>query len=167
MYENQVVQFKKMLKNLDGLMAKGAAFADSKKFEVNVLAQTRLIPDMFEFTKQVQSACDTAKFFAARLSGKEAPKHEDNEKTWTELRERIKKTVSYLEGFSAKDFTKAAEAKISPNWAEGKWLNGNDYTYELSVPNFYFHMCMAYAILRTSGVDIGKEDYLGHLNFKN
>src|SRR5579872_6327313 len=103
MYETQVAQFKKMLKSLDSWMVKAAAHADAKKFDVNQLCESRLIADMFPFAKQVQSTCDAAKFFAARLSGQTAPKHEDNEKTVAELRERIKKTVTYLEGFSAKD----------------------------------------------------------------
>jgi hypothetical protein len=165
MYEKNVKQFSKMLKALDGWMVKSAAHADHKKFDVNNFAGSRLIADMYDFTKQVQASCDTAKFYAARLSGKDAPKHEDNEKTWTELRERIKKTVSYLEGFSAKDFEKAP-AKIAPNWAEGKWLHADEYANELQIPNFYFHLNMAYAILRSSGVDIGKQDYIGGLDLK-
>jgi uncharacterized protein len=166
MYEIQVAQFKKMLKALDNCMVKAAAHADAKKFDVNQFCDCRLIADMFSFTKQVQATCDAAKFFAARLSGKEAPKHEDNEKTWAELRERIKKVVTYLDGFSAKDFAKSKDIKISPNWAEGKWLTGDDFANELSVPNFYFHMNMAYAILRANGVDLGKQDYLGGLNLR-
>jgi len=166
MYENTVFQMKKMLKGLDGLMAKGAAFADSKKFDVNVLAQMRLAPDMYDFTKQIQSSCDTAKFCAARLAGKEAPKHEDGEKTWGELRERIKKTMTYLETFTAKDFANAATVKISPNWAEGKWLTGAEFADELSIPNFYFHVSMAYAILRSNGVPVGKTDFIGDLDLK-
>lgn len=166
MYEAQLAQYKKMLKSLDGWMAKAAAHADAKKFEVNNFCEARLIADMYPFTKQVQSACDSAKFFAARLSGKEAPKHEDNEKTWTELRERIKKCLTYLETFSAKDFANAKDKKISPGWAEGKWLTADEFANDLSQPNFFFHVTTAYAILRANGVDIGKQDYIGGLNLK-
>jgi hypothetical protein len=166
MYEKHVKQFIKSLKNLDGCMQKAAAHADAKKFDVNNFANSRLIADMFDFTKQVQATCDTAKFFAARLSGKEAPKHEDNEKTWPELRERIKKTVTYLEAFDAKDFEKPA-AKIAPNWAKGKWLTADEFAIEITLPNFYFHLTTAYAILRSSGVDIGKNDFLGALPLKD
>jgi uncharacterized protein len=165
MYERNVKQFSKMLKAVDGWMVKAAAHADHKKFDVNNFASSRLIADMFDFTKQVQAACDSAKFYAARLSQKEAPKHEDNEKTWAELRERIKKTCAYLDKFSAKDFEKPA-TKISPDWAEGKWLTPDEFANELSTPNFYFHVNMAYAILRSSGVDLGKQDYIGGLDLK-
>jgi hypothetical protein len=156
-----------MLKALDGWMVKAAAHADAKKFEVGNFASSRLIADMFDFTKQVQATCDAAKFYAARLTEKTPPKHEDTEKTWTELRERIKNTLTYLDTFTAKDFEKSASVKISPNWAEGKWLTADDFAYGLSVPNFYFHLNMAYAILRSSGVDIGKMDYLIDLNLRN
>lgn len=167
MYERHVKQLTKMLKNLDGWMVKAAAHADAKKFEVNNFMDMRLIADMFTFTKQVQAACDNAKFFAARLSQKEAPKHEDNEKTWTELRERIKKVVTYLEGFSAKDFAKSESVKVSPSWAEGKWLTADEYVNDLTLPNFYFHVSMAYAILRSSGVDLGKQDFIGGIDLKS
>ena len=166
MYERNLKQMTKMLKNLDGWMVKAAAHADQKKFDVNNFMSARLIADMYPFTQQVQSACDNAKFFAARLSEKEAPKHEDNEKTWTELRERIKKVLAYLEGFSAKDFAKSESVKVSPSWAEGKWLTADEYVYDLTMPNFYFHASMAYAILRSSGVDVGKMDFIGGLDFK-
>jgi hypothetical protein len=166
MYEKNVKQMAKMLKAMDGWMVKAAAHADQKKFEVGNFMTSRLIADMFDFTKQVQGSCDAAKFYAARLSGKEAPKHEDNEKTWNELRERIKKCTTYLESFSAKDFEKPV-AKISPGWAEGKWVTADEYSTELQMPNFYFHVSMAYAILRSAGVNIGKEDFIGGLNLKS
>ena len=161
-----VTQFKKMLQNLDGMMAKAAAYADHKKFDVNVLVQARLAPDMFPLVKQIQSACDSAKFCAAYLSEQKAPKHEDNETTWTELRERIKKCVTYLETVKPENFTNAAKVKVTPGWAEGRWIMGNEYLETIATPNFYFHLMASYAILRHSGVDIGKMDYLGTVNLK-
>ena len=161
-----VTQFKKMLQNMDAIMVKAAAYADHKKFDVNVLAQARLAPDMYPFVKQIQACCDSAKFCAAYLSEQTAPKHEDNEATWTELRERLKKVVTYLDTFGPESFTKAATVKVSPKWAEGKWILGKEFVETVAVPNFYFHVMAAYAILRHSGVDIGKMDYLGSVNFK-
>jgi hypothetical protein len=132
-----------------------------------VLAQARLAPDMFPLVKQIQSTCDIAKFAGAYLSEKTAPVHEDNETTWTELRARIQKAISYLETFKREDFSKAATVKVSPKWAEGKWIPGVEYVEQVSIPNFYFHYATAYAILRHSGVDIGKMDYLGNVNLRD
>ena len=167
MYDLQLNQFKKMLKNLDNCLAKAAAHSDAKKFDVNNFVECRLIADMFPLVKQVQSSCDSAKFFAARLAGKEAPKHEDNEKTFAELRERIKKVLTYLETFSAKDFANAKNLRVSPGWAQGKWMTADEFAHEVSVPNFFFHVTTAYAILRTNGVDVGKMDYLGSVDLKD
>jgi hypothetical protein len=126
----------------------------------------RLAPDMFPFTKQIQSACDVAKFAAAYLSEKTPPVHEDVEQTWPQLRERIAKVVNYLEGFKESDFTGAATVKVSPKWAKGASLPGAEYLNAVAVPNFYFHLMAAYALIRHAGVDIGKMDYLGAVNFK-
>ena len=162
-----IFQFKKMLHNLDNCLAKAAGYADQKKFDVNVLVGYRLAPDMFSFDKQIQSTCDAAKFCAAYLSGQTPPKHEDNEKTWTELRERIKKVTTYLETFKAEDFAKAESAKVKPGWAKGQWLTGEEYLTEIAIPNFYFHLMASYAILRHAGVDVGKQDYMGALKLRD
>jgi hypothetical protein len=161
MYAHAISQFKKMLKNLDHCMTKASAFADQKKFDVNVLASYRLAPDMFPFTRQIQSACDSAKFGAAYLAGQTPPKHEDNETTWKELHERIAKVMSYLDTLKPGDFANAGDVKVKPAWAKGKWLPAEEYLLEVATPNFYFHVMAAYAILRHAGVDIGKMDYLG------
>lgn len=161
-----IFQFKKMLHNLDLCMVKAAAFADSKKFDINILVQYRLAPDMYPFAKQIQSACDSAKFCAAYLSNQTPPKHEDNETTWAELHERIRKVVTYLDGFKLSDFNNAESVKVKPGWAQGQWLNSNEYLQELAIPNFYFHIMSAYAIMRHAGVDIGKQDYIGQLDLK-
>jgi hypothetical protein len=162
-----IAQFGKMLKNLDQCMTKASAFADAKKFDVNLLANYRLAPDMFPFAKQIQSTCDAAKFCAAYLSGQTAPKHEDNEVTWTELHERVRKVVAYLEGFKDSDFANAGAVKVTPAWAKGKWLLADDYLNQVAIPNFYFHLMAAYAILRHAGVDVGKMDYLGSVNMRD
>lgn len=167
MSAQSILQFKKTLENLDACMAKAEAFATAKKFDVNVLTQYRLAPDMFNLVKQVQSCCDSAKFAAAYLSGQTPPKHEDNEATFAELRARIQKVIDYLNGFKAADFAGYEAVKVSPNWAKGKWLPGDEYLEALAIPNFYFHVMTTYAILRHAGVDVGKLDYLGAINLKD
>jgi hypothetical protein len=107
--------------------------------------------------------CDVAKLAAARLTGKEAPVHEDTEKTIDELHARIRAVIAYLDTFTARDFEGAATRVISlPRW-EGRVMSGADYFLEHGVPNFYFHLSHCYAILRHSGVNLGKRDYLGAL----
>jgi hypothetical protein len=159
-------QMTKMLKNLDHILEKAAAHADHRKFDVNNMTQLRLAPDMFNLTKQVQITADTAKFFASHLSGQTAPAFEDTEKTWTELRERLKKTMAYLQTFTPESFANVEKAKVAPKWADGKWLTAEDYIYTLAVPNFYFHHTAAYALIRQAGVEIGKFDFIGDVNFQ-
>lgn len=167
MFEMTIPQMIKMLKNLDAILDKANAYADTKKFDVNNLLTARLAPDQFAFLKQVQIVCDAAKFCAARLSGQTPPKHEDNEKTLSELKARIQSVVSYLQGFKPSDFNGYEERKILPPWANGKHLMGKEWVIENSIPNFYFHMVTAYAILRHNGLDIGKADYIGSLALKD
>jgi uncharacterized protein len=167
LYELTVVQFSKMLGNLNAMLDKAAAFSETKKFSVDVLLQSRLAPDQFHFIKQVQIACDTAKLGVARLTGKTAPVHEDNESNLAELKKRINEVLEYLATFSAEDFEGAKERHISqPRW-EGKYLTGVEFAIQHAIPNMYFHVTTAYAILRHNGVDLGKKDYLGAMPYKN
>jgi len=166
LFEMTVPQFKKMLHNLSMILDKAAKHAEAKKFDMDVLLTSRLAPDQFNFIRQVQIACDTAKLCTARLAGKEAPSHEDTEKTLPEVKARIEKVIGYLNTFSAKDFAGAEDRKIlTPRW-EGKHLLGLEYATQHAIPNIYFHITTAYAILRHNGVDIGKKDYLGELPLK-
>ncbi len=135
-------------------------------FDVEVLFQARLAPDQFNFIRQLQICCDVAKFSASSLANKEIPSHPDTEKTLPELKARIEKVVAYLNTFKASDFSDAAARKVThPRW-EGKYLLGEEYFREHAIPNFYFHLSTAYAILRHNGVNIGKKDYLGTFNYK-
>jgi hypothetical protein len=166
LYEMTVPQAKKMLHNLLHILDKGAAYADAKKIDSSILLNSRLAPDQFNLIRQVQIACDTAKLGIARLAGKEAPSHDDKEQTLADLKARIDSTLSFLGTFSAKDFAGAEEKRIStPRW-EDKTLSGLDYTIHHILPNMYFHITTAYAILRHNGVEVGKKDYLGELPFK-
>ena len=156
-------QMKKMLGQLDKWLDAAEASAKARSFDPNLFLAFRLAPDQFGFARQVQVACDTAKLAASRLSGKEAPSHPDTEQSLGELRTRVQATLAYLDGFSASDFADAATRTITqPRW-EGKTMTGADYFLEHALPNFFFHLTTAYAILRHNGVPVGKRDYLGPL----
>lgn len=165
MYD-QFTQFAKMLHNLSTLLDKANSFAETKKIDSEVLLNSRLAPDMLNFTRQVQIACDSAKLGASRLSGKEAPVNDDKEKTIPELKARIESTIGFLSSVKEADFKGWEDRKISqPRW-EGKWLTGKDYLHQHVIPNVYFHITTAYAILRHNGVEIGKKTYLGEMPYK-
>lgn len=165
-YES-VKQMQKELGQLQKWLDTAAAYATEKKFDVNVLAGSRLAPDQFPLSRQIQTACDTVKFALARVAGKEMPSIPDEEKTIDDLKARVKKTIALVDGVSAKDFEGAADrVVVNPRW-EGKVMNAKDYFLEHVTPNFYFHLAHTYAILRHNGVSIGKKDYLGELSLKD
>ncbi len=165
-HQTVIFQFSKMLGNMSAILDKSHAFATTKKIDDTILWQSRLAVDQFNFIRQIQILCDTAKMTAASLAGKDAPVHEDNEQTFAQLKSRINSVVTYLNSFNEKDFDGALSRKVTrPRW-EGKYLTGEEFLVEHAVPNFYFHLTTAYAILRHLGVDIGKKDYLGDLPYK-
>ncbi len=155
--------FAKTLQNVARWMDKAAAHAQAKSFDVDTLAQARLAPDQYPFVRQVQATCDQAKYAAAYLGGKEPPSHPDTEQTFAQLRQRIEKCLSFLEGVQAKDLAGAEERKVAPPWLGGRWLRGDDYLVHVAIPNFFFHATMTYAILRHNGVELGKMDYIGSI----
>jgi hypothetical protein len=152
---------------LSGVLDKAAAFAAAKKVAPETLASYRLAPDMFALARQVQVACDQAKNGSARLAGVEAPKYEDNETTLDQLKARIAKTLAYLKTLDTRQIDGAADREIvfplGPNKAS---MKGADYLNHFVLPNFYFHITAAYAILRHCGVEIGKRDFLGAIPLK-
>lgn len=156
-----ISQFARMLKNLDQWLQSATAYAEKKSFEPDVLAQARLAPDQYALVQQVQSACDGAKYTAAYLSGQTPPSHPDTEQTISQLRERIQKCVAYLATFKAADFSGAEERRVAPAWMQGNSVSGAHYLTRIAVPNFYFHVTTAYAILRHNGVELGKRDFIG------
>ena len=166
MYFETFNQMKKHLGQLDKWLETAAAHAESKKFDSKNFLGLRLTVDQFPFARQVQIACDTAKLGASRLTGKDAPNQPDTEETIDQLRARVKSAIAYLDGFSAKDFESAATRSVTqPRW-EGKTMTGADYFMEHVLPNFFFHLTTAYALLRSAGVGIGKRDFLGTLTQK-
>ncbi|RKH53012.1 DUF1993 domain-containing protein [Corallococcus interemptor] len=161
MYFELFSQMKKQLGQLSKWLDTAAAHAKAKPFDPNLYLNFRLAPDQLPFVRQVQIGCDAAKLAASRLSGKPAPSHPDTEQTLEELGARVRSTLEYLDTFTAKDFESAAGRVIShPRW-EGKVMSGADYFLENAVPNFFFHLTTAYALLRHNGVNLGKADYLG------
>jgi uncharacterized protein len=166
MLYQSIRQMNKMLGQLDTWLVKTTEYAQKKSFDANTLLAFRLAPDQFPFVRQVQSSCDHAKFAAARLTGKEAPKHGDDEQTIEALHARIRSVRTWLDGLNAVDFEGAEKRVITyPRW-EGKVMMGEDYFLEHAQPNFFFHLTVAFAILRHNGVDIGKRDYLGPLSLR-
>ncbi len=166
MYASMFLQFQKQLRQLDTWLDKAEAFAKERSFDANVLLTARLAPDQFPLVRQIQSSCDTAKLAAVRLTGKEAPSHPDTETTITELRARIQSVLAFLGSLTPADFADAGTRTVSqPRW-EGRVMTGHDYFLEHAVPNFYFHLTHAYALLRHNGVHVGKRDYLGTLSLR-
>jgi len=166
MYFEAFGQMKKMLGQLDKWLEAAATFAKERSFDPNLFLDLRLAPDQFALARQIQVACDTAKLAASRLNGKEAPSHPDTEKTFDELRARVRGVIAYLDGLSASDFDTAASRVVTqPRW-EGKTMTGANYFLEHALPNFFFHTTHVYAILRHSGVNLGKRDYLGALSLR-
>jgi hypothetical protein len=158
-----VTEMKNMLTNLERWLDKGVEQAKKKSFDPNVLVNARLAPDQYPLVRQVQSSCDSAKFCASRLSGKEAPKHADTETTMDELRARVRTVIAHLETYKAEDFNGADTRRVDLPFLEGKAMHGSNYLTEMAQPNFFFHVTHAYAILRHNGVDVGKMDYIGNL----
>jgi hypothetical protein len=160
-------QMSKLLGQLDTWLVKTTEYAQKKPFDANTLLVFRLAPDQYPFVRQVQLSCDHSKFAPARLTGKEAPKHADDEQTIESLHIRIRSVRSWLDGFKPADFEGAEKRVITlPRW-EGKGLTGEDYLLEYAMPNFFFHLTHAYAILRHNGLDIGKKDYVGQLGLRD
>jgi hypothetical protein len=156
------------LNALSAVLDKAQAFAAAKKIDSAVLLNTRLAPDMFALTRQIQIATDLAKNGASRLAGVEAPRYEDNETTMEQVKARLAKTVAYLKTLDPKKIDAAGDREITfplgPN-NKGQ-MKGDDYLNHFILPNFYFHLTAAYAILRHCGVDLGKEDFLGAIPMK-
>lgn len=162
MYQASVPVFQKMLTNLKAILQKGEAYAAAKQVDPSTLLSSRLHPDMFPLTRQVQIAADAAKLGCARLSGVEAPKYEDNETTFAQLVERIDKTLTYLATLKPSDLDGREDRDISITAGpRSLQFKGLVYLLNWALPNFYFHVTTTYAILRHNGVDVGKMDYLG------
>jgi uncharacterized protein len=156
------------LNALSAILDKAAAYAAAKKIDSKVLLNTRLAPDMFSLLQQVQSATDLAKNGASRLAGVEPPRYEDTETTMDELKARVAKTLAYLKSVDSKQIDAAADRQLTfPLGPKHKGeMKGGDYLNHFMLPNFYFHLTAAYAILRHCGLELGKADYLAGIPMK-
>ncbi|MDR3386223.1 MAG: DUF1993 family protein [Rudaea sp.] len=162
MYEILVPTANRVLGNIGKFLDKGAALAERKEIEAGVLLNSRLAPDMFPLTRQIQIACDIAKGAAARLSETEIPKFDDTETSVAELKARIAKTLDFINGIPAAKYAGSEGRDITVVSRRGDLkFKGLDYLRDFVLPNVYFHATATYAILRHNGVELGKSDFLG------
>jgi hypothetical protein len=161
MFNASVPVMRHMLANLSHFLDKAAAHAEAKKFDPAILLNFRLYPDMLPFTKQIQIACDAAKIGVARISGVEAPKFEDNETSFPELKARIQKTLDFLATVPADKLDGTEDKDVTfPTGGGTRTMKAQAYLTTWALPNMFFHVTTAYAILRHNGVELGKRDYL-------
>jgi hypothetical protein len=166
MHNASVGVYVQLMKNLEIILDKAEKWVAERKLDPNAILQSRLAPDMFTFTRQVQIATDMAKGTAARLAGQEPPRFEDNETSFAELRARVAKTIAILEGLPAAAFDgsegRAITLKLGPPGKQTEFnFVGLNYLQGFGTPNVYFHYSMVYALLRHNGLEIGKRDYVG------
>lgn len=163
-YDQSVARMTHMLKNLDKIVSKAEANAKENDIDPPVLLRARLFPTMRDFIFQVQVATDMAKSCAARLTGQEVPKWDDDEETFADVHARIKKTLDFLATFKPEQFdgseTMDLELKLRSHTVK---FTGQSYLLGFVLPNFYFHMTTAYNLLRHNGLDLGKRDFLGEI----
>jgi hypothetical protein len=162
MYQASVPRIISILTNLNHLLDKAQAHVEAKKWNEAALTQFRLYPDMFPLTRQVQIACDTAKGVVARLAGVDIPAYEDNEVSFADLKQRIAKTIAFINGFSAAHIDGTEDKDIVTKRGDVEThYKGMQFLLNHAMPNMYFHVTTVYAILRHNGIEIGKRDYLG------
>lgn len=165
MYQASVPVFIRNLGNLAAILQKAEKFAESKKIDPSVLINARLAPDMYPLVKQIQIASDSVKGCAARLAGVEIPSFADTETTFAELQARIAKTVDFLKTVTAAQIDGSEERAITMKTPSRELhFKGQGYLLNFVLPNLFFHISIAYAILRHNGLDIGKMDFIGPLD---
>jgi len=163
MYVASIPVFKQLLGGLSGVLTKAAEHAAARKIDPPALLQARLFPDMFPLLRQVQIATDFARSVAARLAGVEVPSAPDTEQSFDELQQRIASTLAFLDGLdpAAFDGSDTREIVLRPGTPKERTLSGQAYLLSYGLPQIFFHVTTAYALLRHGGVEIGKRDYMG------
>jgi hypothetical protein len=162
MFDASVPVFRQMLGSLSAILDQAESHATARKIQPSVLLQSRLYPDMFPLVRQVQIAADFAKGACARLAGAEVPRYEDTEQTFAELKERIAKTLAFIDGLPRDAIASSEGRDVSITIAGNpREFKGQAYLLHYALPNFYFHTTTAYAILRHNGIEIGKRDFIG------
>ena len=163
-YDQSIARMSHMLQNLDNIVSKAEAYAEANDIEPSALLQARLFPTMRNFIFQVQVATDVAKGCAARLAGTDMPKWSDDEETFADVHARIKKSLEFLSTFKREQFegceTRELEVKLGSHTVN---FTGQSYLLGFVLPNFYFHITTAYNLLRHSGLDLGKRDFIGEI----
>ena len=164
LYTASIPVFTQMLNSLSDLLHKSEAHAMAKSIEPNALLQARLFPDMFPLIRQVQIAADFARGVSARLAGVEVPKFEDDQQSFADLQTLLSKTLDFIGSFSPEHLDGNEEREIitRPGTPKEKRFNGQAYLLSYGLPQFFFHVTTAYAILRHNGVEVGKRDYMGN-----
>lgn len=164
MYQASVPVFVRALENLSAILHKGAAHAQARKIDPGVFVNGRLYPDMLPLARQIQIATDHARGAGARLAGLERPPYADTETTFDELQLRIANTIAYLQALKPEQVDGSEQRAVTiPVRGNNVAFEGQAYLLDFAFPNFWFHVVMAYAILRHGGVEIGKLDFLGPL----
>jgi len=162
MYQASVPVLQRSLGNLSAILTKAGNWATARKIDPSVLLASRLAPDMFPLTRQVQIACDFGKSTPARLSGIAPPKYEDTETSFAELQARLTRTLEYAATFKPAQIDGSEDReitlKLGPNEVK---FTGQAYLLHFALPNFFFHLSMSYAILRHNGLDLAKADFIG------
>lgn len=163
MYTTSVPVFKQLLTSLSTILIKAEAYSTEKKFKPTVLLDARLFPDMFSLNRQVQIATDFAKSVSARLADVEVPAYDDSEQTFAELQARISKVLSFIESLTSAQFegSEMREIVLRPGTPKEKKMDGHTYLSNYGLPQFFFHVTTAYAILRHNGLEVGKGDFMG------
>jgi hypothetical protein len=162
-YAASVPVFRQMLGSVHALLTQAEAHATAKKIEPAALLQARLAPDMFPLSRQVQIACDFARGVSARLAGVEVPVYEDKEQSFEDLRQLVSRSLDFIEGLPESAFENAATREIvtRPGTPKERRFNGQAYLLHYGLPQFFFHVTTTYALLRHSGLEVGKKDYMG------
>ncbi len=162
MYDKSLAQLRHQLTALSTVLKKAEAHCEARKIDAQALLAFRLYPDMLPFVRQVQIGCDFAKGAAARLAGEAVPSYSDDEKSFSDVQARIAKTLAFMDGIAKDRYQGAAERMVTVKVAgKDRTMSGEDYFNSFVLPNFYFHLTTAYAILRHNGVELGKGDFLG------
>ncbi len=163
MHAASVPVFNQLLGALGEILAKAEAHATEKKIDPNALLHARLFPDMFPLIRQVQIACDFAKGVCARLAGVDVPVYDDKETTFEELRALVAKTIAFIGGLDAMQFdgSETRDITLRPGTPKERSIAGQPYLLSYGLPQFFFHLTTAYALLRHNGVELGKKDYMG------
>lgn len=165
LYTLTTQRYIKHLSNMEAILAKAAIKKETLKITDDALCNARLTLDQFPLAKQIQLMSDYSKKSGAILAGSENPVYADDEKTLDELVERLRKTRTFLESLPKEEVSNLKDVQVPLVWMPGKGLTGEYYVETFGHENFYFHYATAYSILRHYGLDIGKADFMGGLDF--